>query len=360
MGSPEYDETLESYGAGIGHEDSWLAQAREWVLVEGDRLVVAAIVPAFAFALYLALEAVGVVAFWNPDSVTRLASGLVAGSFSLVTLVVSVNQMILSQKFTAAGQVREKLRGVDEFREDVAASADVPAAPPEPTRLLEVLAATLRQRADALSAALDDHDDGEAREQAERYANRVRESADRLDEKLEDASFGSFRAVAEVVRYDNAWQLFVARYLSNRYEDTLPAEAVSVLEALVEDLSLFDVAQEHFKTTYLQRELTRFSRLTIYAGVPSILAGIGLALLYADHGGPAIPNDYLPLVGAALVAVVVAPLGLLASYILRTATVTRRTASVGPMLPQKEPEAGPFESSVGDGEERRGGRCDGG
>ncbi len=120
-----------------------------------------------------------------------------------------------------------------------------------------------------------------------------------------------------------------------RYGDDLSAEGREALEELIETLELFSVAREHFKTTYLQRELTRFSQLTIYCGVPAILSAMLIGFLYADLGGPSINVDFLPVVVAALVAVVVSPLALLTSYILRTATVTRRTASVGPMLPRR-------------------------
>lgn len=64
--------------------------------------------------------------------------------------------------------------------------------------------------------------------------------------------------------------------------------------------------------------------------------------------GNAIPASYLPYVVSALVTVVVSPVGLLASYILRTATMARRTASIGPMEPQASPGEGPFDVQYGE------------
>ncbi len=49
MGSSDTEKTLESYGPDIGERTSGLTRVREWVLVEGDRLVVAALVSIAAF-----------------------------------------------------------------------------------------------------------------------------------------------------------------------------------------------------------------------------------------------------------------------------------------------------------------------
>lgn len=102
-----------------------------------------------------------------------------------------------------------------------------------------------------------------------------------------------------------------------------------------EVLQLFSTAQERFKTIYLQRELTRFSQLIVCFGVPALLAAAFIVLLYGGLGGVAIDPGYLPHVTSLLVTVVFVPLVLLTTFILRT-------AKVGPTLPQKNPDEGPF------------------
>ncbi|MDQ2050093.1 hypothetical protein RBH26_06305 [Natronolimnohabitans sp. A-GB9] len=342
MGSSEDDETLESHGTDIGKRTSSLTRVREWVLVEGDRLFVATLVSVAVFVLFLLLNEVGIIAFTNDDSITRLAGGMIAGTFSLVTLVVSINQLILSQEFASAGDARDQLAGVMEFRSNVADAANVPASPASPSRLLELLVESTRSRARGLADATADYDDANAEQLIDEYSNRIEESADRVDETLERTKFGSFQAVSAAISYDAAWQLYVAKNIRERYENSLPDEAVAELDELIETLELFNTTREHFKTTYLQKELTRFSQLTIYCGVPAILSAMLIGFVYADLTGPTVSAVALPYVVSALIAIVVSPLALLTAFILRTATVTRRTASIGPMLPQKDPEAGPF------------------
>ncbi|OAQ52743.1 hypothetical protein HTG_10475 [Natrinema mahii] len=347
--SAETDETLESYGADVDGRGGPLARLREWVLIRGNRLTVAALLSIAVFALVVGLYELGVINFVNGSSVTSVASGMIAGTFSLVTLVVSVNQLILSQEFGAAGKTRDRFEGVVAFREDVAETAAVSATPTAPTSVLELLIESVRRDAAELADIVADHDD-EVRETVVRYTNSVRERADRVDETLERSDSDTFAAVWAAINYDEAWQLYVATQLRNDYNESLSPTAKEQFDDLIGTLKLFRVAREQFKTTYLQRELTRFSQLTVYCGVPSILSAIVVGLLYADFAGPSLSVVALPYVVAVLIVVVLSPLSLLVSYILRTATVTRRTASVGPFIPQKDPDEGPFD--VTDGEDR--------
>ena len=347
-------DPMDSFGAEIGERTNSLRRLQEWFLVDGDRLYVAAVCSVAVFLSLLILEAVGVVSFVNDDSITRLAGGMIAGTFSLVTLVVSINQLILSREFTAAGEARDQIDGVEQFRRDVATAASVPAAPAAPTKLLELIVATIHHRASTLEESVADCEDG-VRDPIARYVAGLEKSTERLDETLEHAQFGTVTAVSAAIAFDDSWQTYAGTHLRHRHADDLSEEATAAFDELLEALELFAIAQEHFKTTYLQRELTRFSQLTIYTGVPAILSAMLLGFIYAGLTGATLSIAVLPYVASALIAVVVSPLALLVAYILRTATVTRRTASTGPMLPQKDPEAGPFDVSYGDGGSRESG-----
>lgn len=343
------DDRIATAGSDLGARDGATARLLEWLLVDGNRLFLAAGFSATVFLLLFGLHELGLVGFLNDDSVTRLAGGMTAGTFSLVTIVVSINQLILSREFGAAGEIRERLGGVLEYREEVESLADVSAAPASPSRFFELLVAVVQHRATRLLESIEDRagdgsgDRGAAL--AARYARTAREDANRIEEALDAAEFGTFQALSAVVDYDHGWYLYAARHLLNEHGESLPPEATAAIEDLQEAFGQFGVAQSHFKTTYMQRELTRFSQLVLAVGVPATLAAVLVGLLYATPTGSAVDPAYLPPVASALIAVVFAPLGLLTTYILRTATVIRRTASVGPMLPQKSSDEGPFDVS---------------
>ena len=351
------DDALTSHGPSLDHDATALRRFTDWVLFDGERLFVAALLTAVLFAVLVVLESVGVLAFENDDSITRLAGGMIAGTFSLVTLVVSINQLILSREFVSAGEAADQFSGVESFREDVASLAGVPVAPTAPARLADLIATVLDERAQTLGEAVDSAD-SRVRTPVQRYVEALTEGAQRVQTELDDAGPGPFESLAATVGFDDGWHRYVGLYLRETHGDALSDDAGAALDDVLEGLRLIAIAQEHVKTTTLQRELTRFSQLTILLGVPAVFAAFLIGFLYGDVTGATISPDPLPYVVSALVAVVFSPLALLAAYILRTATIARRTASTGPMLPTKDPEEGAIDVSV-DGEatgEATGGR----
>lgn len=348
MASSPSEESFEHAWTELSDRGGFFTRVLEWILVGADRLLLTALLSVSTFVGFLVLGELGIVAFVNEDSITRLASGMVAGSFSLVTLVVSINQLILSREFTSAGEAESQLDDVLSFLDEIADVAFVPVSPRLPARLFELVVTAIDDRARTLAAAVEGRDD-ETAALVSRYANTVQNSTDRVDETVDWMASGTFQAISATIHYDDSRHLHAARYLRSRYADALSDEALDALDELIEALTLFDVAREHVKTTYLQRELTRFSQLTIALGIPSIFSALLIGFLFADLGGNTIPTAYLPFVVCALVAVVVSPLGLLVAYILRTATVARRTAATGPIGPQKGPADDPFDVQYGDG-----------
>lgn len=321
-------------GATAGSENGPL----RWVLLDGNRFLIAAGLLAISGIVLAALTATGVIAFTNESSINRLANGMVAGTFSVVTIVITINQLILSRQFAAASQLRERLDGVMELREDIARKADVHASPAEPTALLEVVMSAVEDRATRLGETVAEENERE-REVSE-YARTVAEAAGDARDRLDDADFGTFRAVSLTIDYDDSEQIYAGRYLQNEHAEGIDEETDEALTDLLETLQLFNVARSHFKTTYMERELSRLSRLITYLGIPAILAALTTGLLYGDQGGLTITPEIAPQVIIPLILVVLSPLALLSAFVLRSATVTRRTASIGPMVPNKEVEEG--------------------
>lgn len=319
----------------------------EWLLVDGDRIAIAGAVAVLVFCFLVVAEALGVVAFDDGDPVSRMASGLLAGVFSLTTIVVSINQLILSREFTTPKESRERLDGVVSFHEDVEDSTDVSTVPAEPTELLELLAVIVDDRAREVRRLAEDHPDEEFRWRAKAVTDEVIESTDSLDSSLESTDVGAFSALSATMRYDDPWQIFATRYLHNSYADETSPAMDDALSDLLEGLEFFSVAREHFKTAYMQRELTRFSRLIVVTGAVGLVAAATLGLLYGDGGGPTLRPPYLPYAASALVAVAAFPAALLVTYTLRTATVTRRTVTIGPFLAGSDPDAKPFGGAAG-------------
>lgn len=310
-----------------------------WILIDGNRFVITIGILAFCGAVLSALTVTDVIGFTNENSMNRLANGMVAGTFSVVTIVITINQLILSRQFASAGELRDRLDGVMELREDIEAIADIPASPAEPTALLEVVMGAIEERAVRLRATVEPGED-ERRAEITEYAETVSEASGSTRNALSSADFGTFRAVSLTIDYDDSQQIYAGRYLRNEHAEETDEETDEALNDLLESLQLFNVTRSHFKTTYMERELSRLSRMITYLGIPAILAALTIGLLYGDVGGLTISPEVAPTVIILLIVVVLSPLALLSAFVLRSATVTRRTASIGPMIPSKEESEG--------------------
>ena len=331
MGSSGAPDTGAQSEPSFEHEPQSRNRVIEWIAVDGSRLLLTSIISVGLFGLFLGLNGLGVIAFTDQSPVTRMAGGMIAGSLSLVTLVVSINQLILSQEFSPVGKHRDQFSSTMEFRRTIEQQAEIPRTPMEPPRMLEVLAETIGTNASRLARSVADCPNEEYKKQVTQYAQSVEDNAQWVDDSLEESQIDAFDALSVAIAYDDGWQISTARYLRNSGSD-LSAETETAFDDLLDSIRLFSTAQEQFKTVYLQRELTWFSQLIVYVGLPAVLAAVLIPLLYGSLGGPTISPAYLPYVLSLLATLVFVPLVMLGLFILRTATITRRTATIGPML----------------------------
>ena len=120
------------------------------VLLDGSRWIVAAFLLAGIFSLLLGLGQVGLVSVREEGPTTLAFSALVGGKLTLVTIVISIGQLILSWELGSLHNLRRRKSGVHEFRHDVEESAGITVSPAEPTEFPRMLLVTIQERADAV------------------------------------------------------------------------------------------------------------------------------------------------------------------------------------------------------------------
>nr|WP_284014657.1 hypothetical protein [Halobaculum sp. DT92] len=312
-------------------ERAGTSRAKLWLLVDADRRLVAAGFLAVVFVLPF------LVGVFVPDAAALLADGdpietafqpLIGGIVTGVTLVLTLNQLVLSQELGAVGDQRERMEGATGFRRDVADALGRDVMPPEPAAFLRELVIAAGQRADDVEEALSA--DESLADDAERLVDSVRGNAETVGDSLDDAQFGTFEVVSAALDFNYSWKLYEARRL--RAEHDLTDEQDDALAALADVLELFGPAREHFKTLYFQWELVDLSRAVLWAAVPSLAVAVG-SVLYLSALVPGAPATGLylagPFVVSAVLAVALLPFAVLLSYVLRIATVTKRTLSIG-------------------------------
>jgi hypothetical protein len=310
-----------------------------WLLLDADRYLVAGIP---LLLLGVALVVLGAVdpaplraAANNKDPIETLFQALTTAIITGVTLVVSLNQLVLSQELGPLGDQRDRMAGTVEFRRDVADALDVPASPPEPSAFLRSLVDGVGNRARRLGELAQECDDEEACERVSAFAHSLAENADGVTGTLEGEQFGTFDVLSAALNFNYSWKIYEAQRIRGEYDAALSDEALDVLEALVETLRFFGPAREHIKTLYFQWELVNLSRGILLSAVPALAVSIA-GVLYLDNPatitGTFLGVDALVLVVVAAVVVSLVPFMLLFAYVLRIATVAKRTLSIGPFI----------------------------
>jgi hypothetical protein len=314
------------------------SRVKIWLLMGASRWAVAAILLAVTFAVLVtlaALDPAGLAgSIQSKDPIETLGQAFLTAIITGVTLVVTINQVVLSQELGAVGDQRERMEGAMQFRDDVAEAIEASVGPPEPSAFLRALVDAAGARGEALAEAVRDGDT-ELQEHVEQYVESVRRNAEDVGDQLEGAQFGTFGVLFAALNFNYSWKLYEARRLRDEHEAELSEGAADALDGLVETLELFGPAREHFKTLYFQWELINLSRAMLYAAVPALLVSMGM-ILYLDNLGTVVGGTLgvhnLVWVVAAGSTVALLPFMLLLSYVLRIATVAKRTLAIGPFV----------------------------
>jgi len=309
-----------------------------WVLMDADRRAVAGVVLGIVFLSLMSFSVLDLSSvrliqkehnaqFW-------LFSPMFGAIITGVTIVVTIGQLVLSQELGALGDQRQRMRGSIDFREDVEKWIDVSVSPPDPGSFLAAIIDGCQTYANAFEDTVADCDDEQLRDRSEEYVANLTEHARTVGDRFDDAQFGDFDVLLVALDFNYSWKIYEANRLRSEHADQLTDEADDALDDLIRVLEFFGPAREHFKTLYFQWELMNLSREILYASIPALIVTFGM-LQYVDPstftGVTLGINDYAWVMnGATTVGIV--PFVLLLSYILRIATVAKRTFAIGPFI----------------------------
>ena len=316
-----------------------LGPVKTYLLLDAHRWLVAAGILGLFFLTVLGLVAIDPVplheALQSSDTAETLFQALVTTVVTGVTLVISINSLVISQELGAVGDQRSRMSGSLDFRDDAAEAIDAVVSPKEPAAFLQALLERSRERAADLDAAVASVTDADVRNDVSAFADRVRSEADRGIEGLEGGQFGTFNVVSAALDFGYSVKIQEGKRIAREYDDTLDEAATEAIENILQVMELFGPAREHVKTLYVQWELVNLSRAIVYAAVPALVVSVG-ALLTLDNPGSitgqtlGVANVSWLVVGAATVSL--APFAILLAYIVRIATVIKRTLAIGPFV----------------------------
>ncbi len=303
----------------------------DWVLFEGGRKTVAGCLVIGIAGIVGALVFVDIFAIGpNSSAAMIFSSGLASGVVTLVTISLSINQLILSRVFGSITQLTDRLEGARDFRQHVKELAGVSSTPNDPADFLSLVGTTLRDRASGILAMSDSSDWNPSREITDALQDLV-EYGDNIDAELErNAKVTEVLGVVLGPQY--AVNMTAVHHLQNEYHASLPEAARTEFQAIEELLESIAIIRQFYKTVAIQQDFATVSRLIIYSSLLALLTVISLTLIYRTNS-ITVPASILPVVVSVGIGVIVSPLALFVTYILRAATIARRTVSVGPFVP---------------------------
>ncbi|TYL38917.1 hypothetical protein CV102_10450 [Natronococcus pandeyae] len=308
-----------------------------WVLLNMNRWLLTGVMAAGVFlALMLwgmsrppSAHQVMVTTDWVKMSFQALIGALITGT----TLVVSINQLVLSQEIGPLGSQRRRMDLAMDFYKNTDDLLDFP-SPANPALFLKELIDASSDRARAFEDSVQRSDDEGLRTHTEKYVEDLCENAEVATDDLENADFGSFDVMKAALNYNYDRKMYDLRWLLNEYEGSLTSEQRDAGTEALTALTMYGPAREYIKTLYFQWSLVKLSQGILYLAVPALVVAGGMVMLVdgSTFVGTILGIDLWLWVISAAYTICVLPFLLFVSYILRLATIAKRTSAMGPLV----------------------------
>lgn len=164
-----------------------------WLFLLGNRILVAAVLFGAFLGLFYALYWSGHVAFRNQTALLYLPSSLVGGNLTLVTLVISINRVIISRQLSSPGELREQISNVTEYRQDVLSPENQSVVPVTPSDFLEAILQDTRRELQRLGGMTAGSAGEAVREDVDDVVTDLTDHVDRVTRLIEESGRGRSR-----------------------------------------------------------------------------------------------------------------------------------------------------------------------
>ena len=310
---------------------------KQWLYVSGDRRMVTASLLGFAYVVLLGLWFLDPVEIQSvldeTNTVQQLLNTLLSGAILLVSIVVSINSLVVSQELTPIGSQHERVVESWDFREEAAQAVGTDVSPAAPGEFLDTILGAIGRKLEDLDAVHEDLD-SEARGQVADFVTETRKEIDLTRDILATDEYAGVNVALFGPVYDPSSYIDDARAIRLRHESAFTDEVNATMTDIVSALQYFATAREYFKTVYYKREFSYLSRDLLYTGLPAILV-ISYVLLAVDaqfFPGTTLGVSNLFLFFSLAYVVALAPFLVLTAYVLRAAIIAEKTVSAGAFI----------------------------
>ncbi len=309
----------------------------DWLLLTGSRLWVATGLLVVVATVVWGTVLTGLAPLTERTPLLFLLFALVSGNVTLITIVVSISQFVLSRHLESPGEIREQLRELVGYREEVVEATGARVLPVTPGGFLTLLFRSVEDDVDALRGHEWQATEGLLREDLEPLVSDLAVHVRDVARLLEHGDTGVRYALFATLDTNYSRYFYGIYRVRAAHGEDLPPSVETTLARLERHVEQVDVARRYFKTVLIQSELASLSRTLLYIGLPVLVATVVLTLLFTNPAEPPVSRPVLAVVIPAVVTAGFAPLVLLAAYIVRLATVVERTAAMYPFTTRYEP-----------------------
>jgi hypothetical protein len=313
----------------------WRPELIRWTLLEGNRLAIVGALLTFVYATIMISGIVWTfqiqVILTETTTVENLLDTFLSGIILLVSIVVSINSIVLSQDITGIDTQEQRIRGVLEFNHDIGEMTETDTVPTDPHTFMEAMAAIIKKRALAVNESTENVDP-ELAEEAQEYVEEITEAIDHFEE-IDNSHGAEYAVLWQSLNFDYGLFLNRSRSLRHIEEGKIATEEEDPLARLTEAFQVFAIGREYFKTLYYTKEVSKLSRTLLVVSLPAILTTSIAILAINANILPAVWVLGLPPLQsfvATMFTIALMPYIVLTSYMLRLSTVAMRTATGGP------------------------------
>ncbi|NUC73986.1 hypothetical protein HTZ84_17035 [Haloterrigena sp. SYSU A558-1] len=316
------------------HERLRESPIKRWVLLDGNRYAIAGLFSLVVFVACAGIGFAGYIPVTDPDTATTLVAAIVGGTLPFITIVLAINQLVLSQELGWPGDLSDRFEEMVTFRREIESLTETPVSPAAPADFLQLVVDTVVERTERLEAVAEQLDDPNRAAVLRGFVEAVETEGELVSASLEGSDFGTFDTLSAVLGRFNGSHLYAARQLRTHYADALSDDALETLDAIVELLGQLAIARQTFKTLYMQYELAHLSKVLLVVGFPTLLGGGIFMMTYSTIIETVGTASVLVLVVSGVVTFVFLPFTVLLVYTFRIASIASRTADFGPFVPR--------------------------
>lgn len=336
------DSTRQFDAASVSRRD-WLAfelelfryDAREWVVMSGDRLLVSLLGVVVLLMLFLLVAFSGYAPLQKETPILFFLFAIISANFTLIAIVTSLSQFVLSRRLESPGEIRTKTNETLSYRRDVGETIGQQIMPVRPDAFFLTLYEHVHDELGRLEGASDQGRTRRAREELHDLTTGLQTHVDYVIDLLQRPASGLKHALFTSLSADYEEDVHRTWYLQTEHSDEFTAAVADPLERLTETLEHIEVASRMFRTIFIESEVAELSRFLLYIGLPVQIAAVMVMLLYTiPSTQPPLPDSTLRILIPAITTAGFTPFIVLTSYVVRLTVVARRTADTFPFSSQ--------------------------